>query len=52
MDLSYRRGEASFVEFLDARRASNDTTQSYNGARAEHARSLHLIESAIGKVAQ
>jgi cobalt-zinc-cadmium efflux system outer membrane protein len=51
MEFSYRRGEASFVEFLDARRASNDTTQSYNEARAEYARSLYLIDSAIGKVA-
>jgi cobalt-zinc-cadmium efflux system outer membrane protein len=52
MEFSYRRGEASFVEFLDARRASNDTTQSYNEARAEYARSLFLIDSAVGKVAQ
>jgi cobalt-zinc-cadmium efflux system outer membrane protein len=44
-----RRGEASFVEYLDARRASNDTTQNYNEARAEYARSLYLIDSIIGK---
>jgi cobalt-zinc-cadmium efflux system outer membrane protein len=49
MEFSYRRGEASFVEFLDARRASNDTTQSYNEARAEYARSLYLIDSTIGR---
>ena len=33
-EYSYRRGEASFVEFLDAVRAFNDTMQSYNEARA------------------
>jgi cobalt-zinc-cadmium efflux system outer membrane protein len=49
MEFSYRRGEASFVEFLDARRASNETTQSYNEARAEYARSQYLIDSTIGK---
>jgi outer membrane protein, heavy metal efflux system len=52
MEFSYRRGEASFVDFLDARRACNDTTQSYNEARAEYARSLYLIDSTIGKVAR
>ena len=34
-EYSYRAGEASFVEFLDAVRAFNDTMQSYNEARAE-----------------
>lgn len=48
-EYSYRRGEASFVEFLDAQRAFNDTIQSYNEARAEFARSIYLIESATGK---
>ena len=46
---SYRRGEASFVEFLDAQRAYNDTIQSYNEARADFARSLYLIDSISGK---
>jgi cobalt-zinc-cadmium efflux system outer membrane protein len=49
MEFSYRRGEASFVDFLDARRACNETTQSYYEARAEYARSLFLIDSIIGK---
>lgn len=49
MEFSYKRGEASFVDFLDARRACNDTTQSYNEARAEYARSLFLIDSTIGR---
>jgi outer membrane protein, heavy metal efflux system len=49
MAYSYRRGEASLIEFLDAQRAFNDTMQSYNDARADYARSLYLIESTIGK---
>jgi cobalt-zinc-cadmium efflux system outer membrane protein len=48
MGFSYRSGEASLVEFLDAQRAFNDTTQSYNEARAEYARSLYLIDAAVG----
>src|SRR5581483_9543397 len=48
-EYSYRRGEASFVEFLDAQRAFNDTMQSYNEARAEYARSLYVIDSISGK---
>jgi len=47
-EYSYRRGEASFIELLDAVRAFNDTMQSYNGARAEYARSLYAIESISG----
>jgi outer membrane protein, heavy metal efflux system len=49
MEFSYRAGQASFVEFLDARRAYNDTMQTYNEARAEYARSLFLIDSITGK---
>lgn len=49
-EYSYRRGEASFIEFLDAVRAYNDTMQSYNGARAEYARSLYTLDSISGKV--
>jgi cobalt-zinc-cadmium efflux system outer membrane protein len=49
MEFAYKRGEASFVDFLDARRACNDTTQSYNEARAEYARSLYLIDATIGR---
>jgi outer membrane protein, heavy metal efflux system len=37
MESSYRRGEPSFVDFLDARRACIETKQSYNEARAEYA---------------
>ena len=50
MEYSYRRGEASFVEFLDAVRAFNDTTQSYNQARADYARSLYELDAISGKV--
>ena len=48
-DYSYRRGEASFVELLDAVRTYNDTMQSYNGARAEFARSLYTLDSISGR---
>jgi cobalt-zinc-cadmium efflux system outer membrane protein len=49
---AYRRGQSSFVEFLDAQRAFNDTMQSYNGARADYARSLYLLDAVSGKVVQ
>lgn len=48
-DFSYRRGEATLVELLDAQRAYNETIQSYNESRAELARSLYLLDSASGK---
>ncbi len=48
-EYSYRRGEASLVEFLDAQRAFNDTMQGYNEARAEYARSLYVLDSTSGK---
>lgn len=47
-EYSYRRGEATLVEFLDAQRAFNDVMQSYNEARASYARSLYLIDSVTG----
>jgi cobalt-zinc-cadmium efflux system outer membrane protein len=47
-EYSYRRGEASLVEFLDAQRAFNDTMQTYNDARASFARSLYAIETVSG----
>lgn len=47
-EFSYRRGEASLVEFLDAQRAFNDATQTYNDARANFARSLYLIDAVSG----
>lgn len=48
-EFSYRRGEATLIEFLDAQRAYNDTIQTYNEARAEFARSLYLLDGATGK---
>lgn len=47
-EYSYRRGEASLIEFLDAQRAFSDTMQTYNEARANYARSLYLIDLVSG----
>jgi cobalt-zinc-cadmium efflux system outer membrane protein len=47
-EYSYRRGEASLVEFLDAQRAFNDAMQSYIDARAGYARSLYLLDAVSG----
>jgi cobalt-zinc-cadmium efflux system outer membrane protein len=47
-EYSYRRGEASLVEFLDAQRAFNNTMQTYNDARANYARSIYTIETVSG----
>jgi cobalt-zinc-cadmium efflux system outer membrane protein len=44
-EYSYKRGEASLVEFLDAQRAFNDAMQTFNDARAAYARSLYLIDT-------
>ncbi len=52
MEYSYRRGEASLVEFLDAQRAFNDARQSYNDARADYARSLYALDAISGKAVQ
>jgi outer membrane protein, heavy metal efflux system len=49
MEYSYRRGEASLVEFLDAQRAFNDARQSTNDARADYARSLYAIDAVSGR---
>ena len=48
-DFSYRRGEATLVELLDAQRAYNETMQSYQEARAECARALFLIDAIANK---
>ncbi|MEI9899577.1 MAG: TolC family protein [Hyphomicrobium sp.] len=47
-EYSYRRGEASLIEFLDAQRAFNDAMQTYNDARGNYARSLYLIDAVSG----
>lgn len=48
-EYSYRRGEASLIEFLDAQRAFNDATQSYIEAQANYARSLYLLDAVSGR---
>jgi cobalt-zinc-cadmium efflux system outer membrane protein len=47
-DLAYRRGGASFLDFLDAQRAYNDTVQIRNAALADFAKSLYTIDAATG----
>ena len=47
-EYSYKRGEASLLEFLDAQRAFNDAMQTFNEARAGYARSLYLIDTVSG----
>lgn len=47
-EYSYRRGEASLIEFLDAQRAFNDSVLSYNDARSAYARSLYLLDAVAG----
>ena len=49
MEFSYKRGDAGFVDFLEAQRACNGTIQSHNDAHAEFARSLYLIDATIGR---
>jgi cobalt-zinc-cadmium efflux system outer membrane protein len=48
-EYSYRRGDATLLELLDAERAFNETMQGYNEARAEYARSLYLLDSVSAK---
>ncbi len=47
-EYSYRRGEATLVEFLDAQRAYNDATMAFNEARANYAKSLYQIDAVSG----
>jgi outer membrane protein, heavy metal efflux system len=46
-DYSYRRGEASLIELLDAQRAFDDTMRSYTDARAQFARSAFALDALI-----
>lgn len=50
-DFSYRRGQSSLLELLDAQRAFNETMQGYIEARAEYARSIYAMDFASGKEA-
>ena len=47
-EYSYKRGEASLIEYLDAQRAFNDAIQTWNEARANYSRSLYLIDTISG----
>jgi cobalt-zinc-cadmium efflux system outer membrane protein len=47
-EYSYRRGEATFLEFLDAQRAYSEAVLAYNAARAEYARSLYAVDAVMG----
>ena len=47
-EYSYRRGEATFLEFLDAQRAYNETVQAHNEAQADFSRSLYSVDAATG----
>lgn len=49
IEFSYRRGEATFVEFLDAQRTFNETMQGYLEAKAEYQRTLFLMDSIQAK---
>ncbi len=49
IEFSYRRGEASFLDLLDAQRTFSETRQGYNEARVEYARSLYVLEATVGR---
>ncbi len=46
-DYSYRRGDASLIELLDAQRAFDDTMRSYTEARAQYARSAFALDALV-----
>lgn len=48
-EYAYRRGELSFVEFLDAQRAFNGTMRSYQQALARHALARYRIDWVAGR---
>lgn len=45
VEFSYRRGEASFLDLLEAQRTLSETRQGYNEARVEYARALYLLDA-------
>ena len=49
-EYAYRRGEVSFLEFLDAQRAFIETTRSYYEALADHALARFEIDYVTGNV--
>ncbi len=48
-EYAYRRGEVSFVEFLDAQRAFNETMRSYQAAMARYALAGYRIDWVTGR---
>jgi cobalt-zinc-cadmium efflux system outer membrane protein len=48
-EFAYRRGEVSFVEFLDAQRAFNETMRSYHEAMARYALARYRIDWVTGR---
>ncbi len=48
-EYAYRRGEVSFVEFLDAQRAFNETMRSYQEALARYALARYRIDWVTGR---
>jgi cobalt-zinc-cadmium efflux system outer membrane protein len=51
IEFSYRRGEASFIDLLDAQRTFAETMQGYNEARVEYARTLYLLDAIAAREA-
>jgi cobalt-zinc-cadmium efflux system outer membrane protein len=51
-EYAYRRGEASFLEFLDAQRAFIETARSYYETLADHARARFGIDYVTGRQVQ
>jgi len=48
-EYAYRRGEVSFLEFLDAQRAFNDTMRSYQEAMARYAAAVYRVDWVAGR---
>lgn len=48
-EYAYRRGEVSFIEFLDAQRAFNETMRSYQEAMARYALARYRIDWVTGR---
>lgn len=49
MEFSYRRGDATLLDLLDAQRAFNETMTGYADARSEYAKALYQLDASIGK---
>jgi cobalt-zinc-cadmium efflux system outer membrane protein len=48
-EYAYRRGEVSFLEFLDAQRTFNETMRSYRRAKARYSLAYLRIEWVTGR---